>query len=154
MANTNDPNIVQLIKEFITKLREDFPDNINFIIIENIFAVLERVDSIAWVESLRKIIIPFHDNVKIRNVAYFQSAEFKNELNKILKTAIENILGVWLANLIPMEIIFSDDFFNNNVATFNEMSPIQHEMVWMYVDLLFTMILEPDTSTSTSSSLQ
>jgi hypothetical protein len=147
-SNSSDINILKIIKEFIAKLRENFPDNINFIIIENIFLVLERVSTIAWLEGLRNILTPFHVNVKERNIEYFQSVEFKNEINKVLKSAIESILGVWIANLIPMEIIFSDNFFNSNVETFNNMSPLQKSMVWFYVDLLFNMIITEESKSS------
>lgn len=156
-SNPSDVNVIKIIKEFIAKLREDFPDNINFIIIENVFLVLERISTIAWLESLRNILAPFHEKVKSRNVEYFQSAEFKNEINKILKSAIESVLGVWLANLIPTEIIFSDDFFASNVETFDNMSPLQKSMVWLYVDLLFNMIMVPESipeSKSKTSLLQ
>lgn len=140
--SSNQSEVMKIIREFINKLRQDFPDNINFIIIENIITILEKFTTIAWIECIRNIIAPYHSRIKLRDYAFFQSKEFKEEIHALLKNIIETIFGVWIAQLIPIEILLSDDFFNGNVQTYNAMSPAQQTFLWLYIDLLFTAILD------------
>lgn len=139
---SSQSEVLKLAREFINKLRQDFPDNINFIIIENILAILEKLVTISWIESIRNIIAPYHIKIKERDYVFFQSNEFKEEIHKLLKNVIENIFGVWISQLIPTEILLSDDFFNGNLKTYNAMSPAQQSFLWIYIDLLFTTILD------------